>query len=504
MEYGSVEAAETPLASFQGSAAEAAPAPRSRSRAALVVAGMVVAGGAAVVGARAYSGSTTGAVQMAAVEPAVESLAAESEDTHTVVIGSWQREALRSVLKKVGYTQNIIFGHENSNREGQYFWDNAGMDAHSDVFNTTGQYPGMYGFSFQDIINGNKLTNHVLNAAKQNAIIEFFWEADNPVNGGGARDDTGYPCKALLPGGDGNANWVASMDKIVEALKEFKIGDTHIPIILRLFHECTESWYWWGDSKCDATNYKRAWNYTKWYLTDHSGLENILFVYAPAKVSETTWQAYTNWYPGDDQVDIIGFDRYAMAGTYKDYVKADCEVACAFAESVNKPCALAETGIADGIQNIANEQWFMTDVLDNLMNRTTEATDVCSNLAYMLTWSNEQPGRYWVPLPHQQTAPGFINFTHDTRTYFAGDVRFSDITKEFGYGFKTPGKSADLHGIEAVDGPRPITPTEPQHGVMGKISEDIIKDWGPFEYTDERLSALPQEEQEKVKATLMR
>ena len=163
--YGAVEGVETPLTGFQGDI-EAAPAPRSRSRAAVVMACMMVSGAAATVGARAYSGSTTGAAQMAAVEPEVETLAASEADAE-VVVGSWQREALRSVLKKVGYTQNIIFGHENSNREGQYFWDNAGMDAHSDVFNTTEQYPGMYGFSFQDIINGNKLTNHVLNAAKQ-------------------------------------------------------------------------------------------------------------------------------------------------------------------------------------------------------------------------------------------------------------------------------------------------------------------------------------------------
>lgn len=138
--YGAVEGAETPLATFQAGA-DAAPATRSRSRTAFIVAGMMVVGAAATVGARAYSGSTTGAAQMAAVEPEVEALAAseEAEVESAVVIGSWQREALRSVLKKVGYTQNIIFGHENSNREGQYFWDNAGMDAHSDVFNTTGQ-----------------------------------------------------------------------------------------------------------------------------------------------------------------------------------------------------------------------------------------------------------------------------------------------------------------------------------------------------------------------------
>lgn len=56
-----------------------------------------------------------------------------------VVVGEWQKDALLSSITKVGFNPFMIFGHENSNREGQYFWDNAGMDAHSDVFNTTGQ-----------------------------------------------------------------------------------------------------------------------------------------------------------------------------------------------------------------------------------------------------------------------------------------------------------------------------------------------------------------------------
>merc|ERR1711998_735768 len=106
-------------------------------------------------------------------------------------------------------------------------------------------------------------------------------------NNGNARDDTGYPCKALLPGNDGHEQWNTWMDTIILAVDQMKIGGTHIPMIVRLFHECTESWYWWGDTKCDATNYKAAWNYTRWYLTQKGGLENLLFVYAPAKVSDT-------------------------------------------------------------------------------------------------------------------------------------------------------------------------------------------------------------------------
>lgn len=64
---------------------------------------------------------------------------AKFTDFSQTVPSNWQASALYFTLKKVGWNPYFLFGHENSNREGQYFWDNAGMDAHSDVFNTTGQ-----------------------------------------------------------------------------------------------------------------------------------------------------------------------------------------------------------------------------------------------------------------------------------------------------------------------------------------------------------------------------
>lgn len=349
-----------------------------------------------------------------------------------------QANALLMSLKKVGWEPYTLFGHENSNREGQYFWDDAGLDSHSDIFNTTGQWPGLYGYSFEDIIKGKKLTNHVLKAASQGAVISFMWEANNPVTGGGPRDCQKKPCEYLLPGKIGNDQWVTWMDQIVHTLQEFKIGGVQIPIILRLFHENTEGWYWWGTSCCDAESYKAAWNYTRWYLTEKSGMENIVYIYAPAKVSETYEAAYTEWYPGNDLVDIIGFDRYAKASTFKNYLLEDCRAACNFSMTVGKPCAAAEIGIADGIQMIKNEDWYMSDLLENVMS-----DDICKRISYMLTWSNESPRRYWVPLPENPTAKGFIEFAEDTRTLFQGDKRWNDIRDTYGYGFKDPDWDAD-------------------------------------------------------------
>ena len=214
--YGAVEApAGVDLAVDQA-------APVRSSRAAKLACGLLVTGVAVVSASKVYNAGieTAATPVLAAQAPAAKKddvgATESASGLEAVQSMSSQREALRDSLIQVGTESKIIFGHENSNREGQHFWDNAGMDMHSDVFNTTGQYPGMYGYSFQDIIDGSKMTNHVLNAARQNAVIEFFWEANNPVNNGSARDDTGYPCKALLPGGDANDVWNGWMDIIID------------------------------------------------------------------------------------------------------------------------------------------------------------------------------------------------------------------------------------------------------------------------------------------------
>ena len=100
--YGALEAPdgmETPL--YSATDAPAAPAPASRTRSMLAAAGMLVTVG--VVGVAAYhrtSSSANTASDMSAVAPAADAFAAEDTNDGSV-IGSWQREALRSSLKKV-------------------------------------------------------------------------------------------------------------------------------------------------------------------------------------------------------------------------------------------------------------------------------------------------------------------------------------------------------------------------------------------------------------------
>lgn len=95
--------------------------------------------------------------------------------------------------------------------------------------------------------------------------------------------------------------------------------------------------------------FKRAWNYTRYYLEEVKGVDNALWMFAPSKPSYYS-TAYDAYYPGDDRVDIVAFDRYGTNDTYTSSVLEDCELVVNFATKHNKVVAFAETGILNGIQ----------------------------------------------------------------------------------------------------------------------------------------------------------
>jgi hypothetical protein len=110
------------------------------------------------------------------------------------------------------------------------------------------------------------------------------------------------------------------MDKVLKF-----VHDVDAPaIVLRLFHENTGSFFWWGLSTCTAVQYKAAYNYTVQYLRAGSaaypGIHSAVWAYAPAKPSQhVNASGYgvadpdgisDGRYPGDTIIDVACFDNY--------------------------------------------------------------------------------------------------------------------------------------------------------------------------------------------------
>ena len=117
---------------------------------------------------------------------------------------------------------------------------------------------------------------------------------------------TGDTMNQILPGGKYNEIFNAYLDMIADFA-----GRVDGPVMFRPFHEATGSWFWWGAAFCDAETYKSVYKYTVEYLRDKKEVHNFLYLYGPGSeaVSE---EEYGIRYPGDEYVDVIGFDMYDM------------------------------------------------------------------------------------------------------------------------------------------------------------------------------------------------
>merc|ERR1712070_1106966 len=141
---------------------------------------------------------------------------------------------------------------------------------------------------------------------------------------------------------------------------------------------------------------------------------------AASKISWTEDLTFNDWYPGNEYVDIIGFDRYSKESEYKFNMLADCRVAVNHSKTLGKIVGLAETGISDGIQDVTSSKWFMKEFLEVITQ-----DDLCHHLSYALTFAN------------QPTHEGFLEMYRSNSSIFAGDNRWNELIAGYGFGPST-------------------------------------------------------------------
>lgn len=343
-------------------------------------------------------------------------------------------QQLLATLQKISNSESFVFGHHATDVLGQHWTNYDATNDSSDVKEATGgSFPGLFEHNLYWVTRAhasNVAWDETLAKVKaKGALLMLHWPVDNPstctTEGGEVKncEDAmtlkGTPIKDILPGGKVNGIWRKWLDTVADFLH--KCESHGLAVILRPFHECTGGWFWWGSKMATPSQYKAAWNYTKHYLTEERGVHNALFAYAPSKPTMGMDLAYgsNSMYPGDDQVDIVCFDRYGKDDdNLKEDIVQDCSHVATFAEQHKKVPAICEFGIAHGNQESKKASWFKTDFLDPVMQ-----SDKCRRIAYALTWANTSPESYWVPLPEQTLYPGFKAMAESGHVIFAGDSR---------------------------------------------------------------------------------
>ena len=317
----------------------------------------------------------------------------------------------------------------------------ANADYQSDVYAMTQQYPAIIGLDITEIPHDPKLSTEENGKRMGNAIAQIdsigsiatlsaHWR--NPMPGpNGISDYANVDLNRVLPNGDLNSVYNNWLDEVVATAKYAVRADgSKIPFIFRPLHEANANWFWWHYGHGGEEAYKKLFAYTINYIREHGAKDQILAVFSPNANFNGDEKRYNQLYPGDDVVDILGYDGYAINNNMlaKDKwvgeVVEDMAMLTRLAASKGKVAALTEFG-RDGANMIRasgnTDLHFFTDLLAGL-----KANPQARKIAYMHTWANwGSTGRdfsIYTPWKGHEMESDFQAFEKDEYTLFNRDI----------------------------------------------------------------------------------
>lgn len=240
-----------------------------------------------------------------------------------------ETKSLMKYLKSV-YGKHTIAGQQEiygGGHDNNYEWENEFLEK------LTGKVPAIRGLDF---MNYNPLygwddgsTERGIEWVKErNGILTASWHINVPIDFdnyeiGDAVDwtkcsyanyqksgSTFNTANVIKEGTKEREYFELAMEDLAEQLK--KLQDENVPIILRPLHEAQgnegnygdgTAWFWWGDRGAEV--YKELWKLLYTTLTEKYELHNIIWEFN----SYDYGNSHT-WYPGDEYVDIVAYDKY--------------------------------------------------------------------------------------------------------------------------------------------------------------------------------------------------
>ena len=320
----------------------------------------------------------------------------------------------------------IGLGHQDDLSYGHMWYNEPGR---SDVQQVTGRYPAVFGWDIGHLELGSeynldsvyfcKMKRYIREAHQMGAVNTISWHADNILTGGSTWDcdPASRVVASVLPGGQNHENFLGWLDKLADFFLDLKDDNgQQIPVVFRMYHEHNGGWFWWGGNQCTPEEYKQMWIMTFEHLRNTRQVQNLLYAYSPnAMQSEAD---FLERYPGDEYVDIIGFDCYANGENddanpekiaiqieqYKKTLTTNLDIITAYAEKSGKIPAITETGM----ERIPYPFYF-TDAVYNTIKDY--------KVSYVLFWRNafDRPNHFYVPYPDGPGEEDFRSFVSKSK-----------------------------------------------------------------------------------------
>jgi mannan endo-1,4-beta-mannosidase len=362
----------------------------------------------------------------------ISSSCKSQENTNVQISDQYATASTKKLLAtmKLLSGKGIMIGHQDDMAYG-IGW--IAPNGQSDVLKVCGDYPAVFGWDLGGIETGSKynldsvpfsdIAKYAVDVHSKGGINTFSWHCINPLTGGNAWDvKTPGVVKSILPGGANNDRfnmWLDNVAAFLSSLKD-KNGDP-IPVIFRPFHEQTGSWFWWGRKLCTKEEFRQLWQYTFKYLGETKNVHNLVYGFSTGGDFSNT-REFSDRYPGDSYVDIVGFDSYQDAKQpnekFTESLSAQLTILLQFAKDKNKLAALTEIGY----EQIPFPEWWTKVFYPAVKDKP---------VSYALFWRNaaNRPNHYYMPYPGQQSENDFNIFYALPGTLFLKDLEKAQIYK---------------------------------------------------------------------------
>jgi len=312
----------------------------------------------------------------------------------------------------------VLVGHQDALAYGMGW---KGDEFRSDINDVCGDFPAVFGWDFGhigepeniDAVPFESMKQWMIEAYKRGGINTVSWHIRNLVSGGDSWD-TSSCVNGILPGGESHHAYLEKLDHVANLFASLKTGEGDlIPVLFRPYHEMNGDWFWWCRKSCTTEEYKALFQFTVNYLRKRKHLHNLIIVYSTDVFS--TVEEYLNYYPGDDYVDVLGFDDYQSLVKKETThgTVAMLEILDAIGKEKSKLITISETGV----ETIPDATWFTKLVLPTL--KTNNATMKAS---WILFWRNGRPDHFYGPHPAHPSTEDFVKFKEDNITVFMSDT----------------------------------------------------------------------------------
>ena len=329
---------------------------------------------------------------------------------------------LKSVKTLFGHQDDPVYG---LNPDKSRWID---VEDKSDIKSIIGEYPALMGYDLGhlelgkstnlDDVSFDKMKEYIIEQYERGGVSTLSWHPNNPLD---ISKTTWDKVAATIPTILNNKKALRQYKKtFLKPLALFfksleaKSGEA-VPVIFRPYHEHTGSWFWWGADYCSEEEYKAFWQMTVDYFKKKR-VHNVLYAYSTDKFRSE--EHYLERYPGDDFVDILGFDAYHRnAPRSNDAFVQSAKRMLATIKKLglekDKPYALSETGL----EQVTESNWWTNIVLSVLKD---------SGASYILVWRNGRPDHFYAPYPGHSSELDFKKMAE------SGEVIFEKGAKALG------------------------------------------------------------------------